>query len=60
MTLKQLSIRIEKNSLKEINLKVKKGNYQSISEFIRIAVLEKLKIYQSSFIFDEFVIKKRE
>lgn len=59
MTLDQLSIRIQKADLTKIKSKVKNGQYDSISEFIRLAISEKLKIYDCDFIFDGFVLKKR-
>jgi len=58
MILEQLSIRIEKDNLRRIKLKVKNGKYENISEFIRLAISEKLNDYPLDFSFDGFVIKE--
>ena len=58
MTLEQLSIRIEKDDLRRIKLKVKDGQYKSISEFIKLSISEKLRIFPFDFIFDEKKISK--
>ena len=59
MTLEQLSIRIEENNLGKIRVKVKNNEFKSISDFIRIAIEEKLKSFKTDFIIDGFVVKKR-
>lgn len=60
MILKQLSIRIGKTDLTEIKSMVKSGQYDNISEFIRLAISEKIKDLNIDFIFDGFVLKRRK